>query len=72
MAYTKQGFYEGMTLEHTHLINMENGILEASGNGKTNINKNIHFVGMSIWWYDGNTLTASGLAEGSKLEGIKL
>ena len=71
MAYTKQGFYEGMTLEHTHLINMENGILEASGNGKTNINKNIHFVGMSIWWYDGNTLAASGFGGGVKARGYQ-
>ena len=27
MGYTKQGFVEGMTLTHTHLINMEEGIL---------------------------------------------
>lgn len=27
MSYNNQGFYEGMILEHTHLINMENGII---------------------------------------------
>ncbi len=33
MAYSKQGFYEGMTLSHTHLINMEDGIIAASQGG---------------------------------------
>ena len=30
MSYTKQGFYKGMTLEHTHLINIEDGIINAT------------------------------------------
>lgn len=33
MAYVKQGFTEGMTLTHQHLINMEDGILAASQGG---------------------------------------
>lgn len=70
MAYTKQNFSKGMTLEHTHLINMENGILEAGG-GKVSINRAIHFVGMSIWWYDGNTLAASGFGGGVKARGYQ-
>lgn len=37
MAYSKQGFKEGMTLTHTHLINMEEGILSASQGGLEDI-----------------------------------
>lgn len=33
MGYSKQGFTDGMTLTHTHLINMEEGILSASNGG---------------------------------------
>lgn len=33
MAYSKQGFKEGMVLTHTHLINMEEGILSMSQGG---------------------------------------
>lgn len=69
MSYTKQGFYNGMTLKHTHLIAMENGILGA-GSEKINIDKSIHFVGMSIWWYDGNTL-GSGFGGGVKARGYQ-
>jgi len=37
MGYTKQGFVKGMTLEHTHLINMEDGIISASQGGVEDI-----------------------------------
>ena len=33
MGYSKQGFVDGMTLTHTHLINMEEGILSAYSGG---------------------------------------
>lgn len=33
MAYSKQGFYKGQKLTHTHLINMEEGIIAASQGG---------------------------------------
>ena len=33
MAYSKQDFKEGMVLTHTHLINMEDGIIAASNGG---------------------------------------
>lgn len=37
MAYVKQGFHDGMTLTHTHLINMEEGIIAASQGGVEDI-----------------------------------
>lgn len=37
MAYSKQGFKEGMVLTHTHLINMEEGILSTSQGGLEDI-----------------------------------
>ena len=42
MAYVRQNFTKGMILEHTHLINMENGLL-SKWNGKT-----INVLGDSI------------------------
>lgn len=71
MSYTRQGFKDGMTLEHTHLIKIEDGILEASGTGKKIINKTVNFVGMSIWWYDGNTLASGGFCGGVKARGYQ-
>jgi hypothetical protein len=53
MSYTKQNFTEGMVLKALHLEKLEEGILGANA-GKVAINRNIHFVGMSIWWSDGN------------------
>lgn len=63
MSYTRQNFLNGMTLDDTHLINIENGILESMSSRKTVIHRNIHFVGMSIWAYDGTTL-GSGVGGG--------
>ena len=30
MGYTRQGFYDGMVLKHTHLLNMEDALLASS------------------------------------------
>ncbi len=70
MAYSKQGFYNGMTLSHQHLENMEDGILGACLEKKT-INRNVNFVGHSIWWYDGQTLSASGFCGGVTAKGYQ-
>lgn len=70
--YTKQGFYEGMVLTHEHLNKIEDGIISsASTNSPYNINRTVRFVGMSIWWYDGNTLSASGFGGGVKAKGYQ-
>ena len=35
------------------------------------INKNVNFVGMSIWWYDGRTLDSSGFCGGVTAKGYQ-
>lgn len=37
----------------------------------TTINKNVNFVGMSIWWYDGRTLDSSGFCGGVTAKGYQ-
>lgn len=71
MSYVKQNFDRGMILEHTHLIKMEEGIIEASKTGKKTINKTVNFVGMSIWWYDNQTLAPSGFCGGVTARGYQ-
>lgn len=39
--------------------------------GRKNLNKNVNFVGMSIWWYDGNTLSANGFGGGVTCKGYQ-
>ena len=65
--YEKQGFHEGMVLTHEHLNKMEDGI----ANSPYNINRNIRFVGMSIWWYDGIKLSSSGFGGGVDAKGYQ-
>ena len=40
-------------------------------NTRRTINKSVNFVGMSIWWYDGNTLASSGFGGGVLCRGYQ-
>ena len=40
MSYKKQNFYEGQTLTHKHLNNIEDGIIELENNTATANNTN--------------------------------
>lgn len=48
MAYQRQGFYEGMTLEHTHLEKIEDGILEGASLEIENQEETVLKAGNSI------------------------
>ena len=56
-AYAKDGGYTGTEEEFAQK-------LATDPQGRKKINKNVNFVGMSIWWHDGNTLSESGFGGG--------
>lgn len=55
MSYTKQNFYEGQTLTHTHLNNIEKGIVKVENLASANFaNKIISVMGDSISTFNGS------------------
>lgn len=43
----------------------------ANSKARKNIDKNVNFVGMSIWWYDGKILSTSGFGGGAICRGYQ-
>lgn len=56
MAYLKQGFKKGMTLEHTHLIAIEDAIIELENNSiaSTNLTSKFTWTPGGITWSTGD------------------
>ncbi len=61
----------GMIPAKNDTVERLNALEEAIGKKKRYIDRNVNFVGMSIWWYDGQELAADGFGGGVTAKGYQ-
>ena len=75
MAYQKQGFKDGNTLNASQLIKMEEGIIEAGGGSSPDLTIGLNFANIKVPSAGGLALTDLGLSdvsiEGGSLSSVK-